>query len=363
MSRSEAAGAPATRWLLLIHQIPPKPDYLRVKIGRRLQRVGSVPVKNSVYVLPDSEGAFEDFQWIRSEIVAGGGDASICRADFIDGLSDAQVRQLFRAARDADYTEVDAAAKELLQSARSRSAPRRRGMRTSAPEPSSRAADELARLRKRLAAIEAVDFFAAPAGPGARAAVARVGASLEPPPAPGAHREYSRPEERADYRGRTWVTRENVFVDRMASAWLIQRFIDAEARFKFVPGDNYRPGRGARETRFDMFDGEFTHEGDRCTFETLVARFALDDPALVAIAEIVHDIDLKDGKFERSEAPGIERILAGIVKAHADDATRVARAGQLFDELYALHASEATPRVKPRASHAKKVPSRKRRSR
>ncbi len=363
MSRSAAESAPANRWLLLIHQIPPKPDYLRVKIGRRLQRVGSVPVKNSVYVLPDSESAFEDFQWIRSEIVAGGGDASICRADFIDGLSDAQVRQLFRAARDADYAEVDAAAKEMLLSARARPAPRRRGGRTTAPEASPRLAEELAKLRKRLAAVEAVDFFDAPAGPRARAAVARVGVSLEPPPTADTRSQHSRAEDRAEYKGRTWVTRENVFVDRMASAWLIQRFIDPDARFRFVPGDNYHPASGARELRFDMFDGEFTHEGDRCTFETLVARFALDDPALGAISEIVHDIDLKDGKFERIEAPGIERILAGIAKAHAVDAARVERAREIFDELYALHEAEAAPPAKPRASTARKAASRKRRSR
>jgi hypothetical protein len=363
MSRSNAPAAPANRWLLLIHQIPPKPDYLRVKIGRRLQRVGAVPVKNSVYVLPDSEGAFEDFQWIRSEIVAGGGDASICRAAFIDGLSDAQVRQLFRAARDADYAEVDAAAKELLQSTRSRSVRPRRGTRTTPPDTPSRAADELAKLKKRLAAIEAVDFFAAPAGPSAQAAVARARASLEPPPAAGTPREHPRAADRAAYKGCTWVTRENVFVDRMASAWLIQRFIDNEARFRFVPGDNHRPARGARELRFDMFEGEFTHEGDRCTFETLMARFALDDPALGAIAEIVHDIDLKDGKFERIEAPGIERILAGIVRAHADDATRVERARQIFDELYALHETEAAPQAKARSSIAKKTASRTRRAR
>lgn len=361
MTRSDAVNAQANRWLLLIHQIPPKPDYLRVKVGRRLQRVGAVPVKNSVYVLPDSTGAFEDFQWIRSEIVAGGGDASICRADFVDGLSDAQVRQLFRNARDMEYAEVDAAAKELLHSARSRSAPGSRGKGRTAPAASSRVADELAKLRKRLATIEVVDFFAAPAGPGARAAVARVGVSLEPPPTAPAHSEHPRAEDPAEHRGRTWVTRENVFVDRMASAWLIRRFIDADARFRFVPVDTYRPAR--RELRFDMFEGEFTHEGDRCTFETLVARFALDDPALGAIAEIVHDIDLKDGKFERVEAPGIERILAGIVRAYADDATRVERAGQIFDELYALHESETASAAKARASRAKKVPSRARRSR
>src|SRR5512132_4405125 len=99
----DASTGPTTPWLLLIHQIPPKPDYLRVKIGRRLQRVGAVPVKNSVYVLPDADQSFEDFQWIRTEIIDGGGDASICRAEFVDGLTADEIRQLFRSARDDDF--------------------------------------------------------------------------------------------------------------------------------------------------------------------------------------------------------------------------------------------------------------------
>src|SRR5690348_9962429 len=79
------------KWLLLIHQIPPKPNYFRVKIGRRLQRLGSVPIKNSVYVLPRSEQSYEDFEWVVREIVEGGGEASVCEARFVEGLSDAEV--------------------------------------------------------------------------------------------------------------------------------------------------------------------------------------------------------------------------------------------------------------------------------
>jgi hypothetical protein len=139
-------------------------------------------------------------------------------------------------------------------------------------------------------------------------------------------------------RGRTWVTRQGIFVDRIASAWLIRRFIDPDARFTFVAPQGYVPAPG--ELRFDMFQAEYTHEGDRCTFETLLRRFALDDPALVPIAEIVHDIDLKDGKFGREDALGIERVLAGIAAAHADDATRLEHGAALFDGLYALAAKE-----------------------
>jgi hypothetical protein len=141
----------------------------------------------------------------------------------------------------------------------------------------------------------------------------------------------------AQHKGRTWVTRTGIKVDRMASAWLIRKFIDPEARFKFVPAKDYRPQPG--ELRFDMFEGEFTHEGDLCTFEVIVQRFGLGDPALRAIAEIVHDIDVKDAKYGREEAPGIGQLVAGIAAAHPDDEARLARGSALFEDLYALHAA------------------------
>jgi hypothetical protein len=139
----------------------------------------------------------------------------------------------------------------------------------------------------------------------------------------------------AQHRGRTWVTRTGIKVDRMASAWLIRKFIDAEARFKFVPAKGYRPEK--YELRFDMFEAEFTHEGDLCTFEVLVQRFGLADPALRELAEIVHDIDVKDTKYGREEAPGIGQLVAGIAAAHADDEARLARGSALFEDLYAAH--------------------------
>jgi hypothetical protein len=118
----------------------------------------------------------------------------------------------------------------------------------------------------------------------------------------------------------------------MASAWLIRRFIDPAPTFKFVGGKGYTPEPG--ELRFDMFEAEYTHEGDHCTFEVLIGRFALEDPALHPIAEIVHDIDLKDAKFERPDTMGIERLVAGIAMAHKDDAARLERGTAVFDDLY-----------------------------
>jgi len=233
-------------WLLLIHQLPPKPDYLRVKVRRRLQRLGAVPLRGSVYALPDTEEAREDFQWLLGEIRAEGGEAILCQAAFLDGISDEE-------------------------------------------------------LRARLAG-------------GTPAPTAGVTA------APDAVRP-----------GSVWVTRRDVHVDRMASAWLIRRFIDPEARFKFVAPRGYRPEPG--ELRFDMFQAEYTHEGAACTFEVLLKRFALREPALRAIGEIVHDLDCKDARFERPETAGIAALLAGIVASVPGDEGRLERSAAFLEDL------------------------------
>ncbi len=319
---SQARATDTAGWVLLIHQIPPKPDYLRVKIGRRLQRVGAVAVKNSVYVLPDGDQSVEDFQWIRREIVDGGGDASVCRAAFIDGLTDDQLRDAFRAARDADYEEITSAARALQSTARSRSG-----------EPgSARGEDEVARLRKRFAAVAAIDFFEASGRVAADKAL--LAAEMKLAPASVRQAAASSRVDRGKYRARTWVTRKGVFVDRIASAWLIRRFIDPDARFRFVTPETYRPMPG--ELRFDMFDGEFTHEGDRCTFETLLYRFGLEnDAAVMTIAEVVHDIDMKDAKYDRPDTPGVESLLTGIARSTPNDEERLEHGGALFAALYA----------------------------
>jgi len=312
----------ANRWVLLIHQIPPKPDYFRVKVGRRLQRLGAVAIKNSVYVLPRSDETVEDFQWQSREIVAGGGEASVCEANFVDGLTDTQIEALFRTARNADYGEIVADAQRLRKATDGR----------------GQVAADLSRLKRRLVDVVAIDFFGAPRRRAAQEEVARLEARLRPPSA-----QVSAPARPAEApRGTTWVTREGVYIDRIASAWLIGRFIDPKARFKFVAADGYRPRPG--ELRFDMFEAEYTHEGDACTFETLVTRFGLGDHALRVIAEIVHDIDCKEAKFGRPEASGIERVIAGIAQQHAEDTARLAHGTALFDALYAaLAATTAEP--------------------
>src|SRR5262249_7042272 len=135
-----------------------------------------------------------------------------------------------------------------------------------------------------------------------------------------------------EYRRRVWGTRKGIHVDRMASAWLIRRFIDVDARFKFVPARGYQPSIG--EIRFDMFDAEFTHEGERCTAEVLMMKFAHKEEALRPIVEIVHNLDLKDAKFERPESAGVEALITGICTRSKEDEERLERGSALFDDLF-----------------------------
>jgi len=300
-----------SRWLLLIHQLPPRPSYLRVKIARRMQRIGAVAIKNTVYVLPAADSTLEDFQWTIGEIRAGGGEANLFEARVIEGLTDGEVEQLFNGARDEDYEEIAAEARQLSQSG-------------------SQLAADIARWRKRVTDVNAIDFFGAPKGQVVAALLNELTKRLTEPAPPA-----TEPATEKTYRAGTWVTRAGVHVDRMASAWLIRRFIDPEATFKFVTAKQYEPRDG--EVRFDMFDAEFTHDGDRCTFEVLLDRTRLHDPALRAIAEVVHDIDLKEVKFERPETAGIAVLVASIAMSHREDEARIDRASQALDDLYVYY--------------------------
>jgi hypothetical protein len=191
-------------------------------------------------------------------------------------------------------------------------------------------------VRKQLDEIIAIDFFGADGREPAEGLVSGLEAGL--------HKEVDAvtttgPDSNTSsdpLNNRVWVTRQGVQVDRIASAWLIRRFIDDAARFKFVPGTGYAAQPG--ELRFDMFEGEYTHRGERCTFEVLLAEAKLDDPALAAIGEIIHDIDLKDGKYGREETAGVRSLIAGIAATHDDDTERLERGAVLLDTLYSSFA-------------------------
>lgn len=311
---------PPGKWLLLIHQIPPKPDYFRVKVRRRLQRMGAVALKNSVYVLPPRDDTLEDFRWLLREIVAEGGEATVCEAEMVEGITQAELEGMFAAERDAEYAALVTATQGLANP----------GDALGDDARTTEMEGELGRLRRRMEEIDALDFFGATGRRGAERAIATLEARLRRSRKAAGGSAQRGGEE---MQGHVWVTRRDVFIDRIASAWLIRRFIDPKARFKFTGAKTYQPRKG--EVRFDMFEAEYTHEGDRCTFETLLDRAGLKDRALRAIGEIVHDIDCKDTKFGREEAPGIAALVRGLARAYPEDAARLERGAAALDDLYA----------------------------
>jgi hypothetical protein len=311
------------KWLLLIHQIPPKPNALRVKIWRRLQQVGAVAIKQSVYVMPLSEQSREDFSWTLKEILEGGGDGSISEARFVEGLSDEQILSLFHNARKLDYERLIQDANALLSDWSSGGSDPR--------DPATKGPAQLSRLQRRIDDIAAIDFFEIPERATAELLLKELANLLSGQPSAGSQAG----AVVGDLTGKTWVTRDNIFIDRIACAWLIRRFVDQKADFKFVRGPQFSPK--PNEIRFDMFDGEYTHEGDRCTFEVMIQHLQIQDHALGPLAEVIHDIDLKDEKYARRETDGFKALLTGLVAAHLDDDERLIEGLRLFDNLYAYY--------------------------
>ena len=321
------------QWLLFVHQLPSHPSNLRVRTWRRLQQLGAIPVKQAVYVLPDTPGTREDFEWLKVEVKGAGGDASVFSADSVDALSDHALIDEFRRSREEAYSALAREVERVLKQYG-----KTRGARLPA-------LDRLVQsFRQRLTVIEKIDFF----GNAGRDRVTALLQQLVNRATAGRVGEASTATviagDAAGYRGRLWITRPRPGVDRMASAWLIRRFIDPESRFGFASDpDSLPPGAVA----FDMFGVEFSHQGDGCTFETLCGVFGIRGPAISRLKAIVHDLDLKDERFDALDAPTVGAVIEGLQLAYADDAALLAQGMTLFDSLYRAFeqsAREAAPR-------------------
>ena len=334
-----AAGARPHRWLLFLHQLPASPSNLRVRTWRRLQQIGALPLKQAVYVLPDTAATREDLEWLKTEIVGAGGQANVFAADAVDTWSNDELIEEFRRVRQTAYAELARAAEQVLKaSARRRS--------TSSPR-------TLRQLQDRLAAIEQIDFFGSAGRDRVATLLRQIAASRERPPA---KRTSVAGGLAATVRRRLWVTRPRPGVDRMASAWLIRRFIDGEATFGFVADRDAAP---RDSVPFDMFGVELTHRVDLCTFEVLLLDFGLDDPALQRVAQVVHDLDLKDGRFGAVEAGTIGLLIDGLQRSTSDDHQLLSDGMTMFEALYRASA-EATRPSRPRAVAKRTKPAAKR---
>ena len=312
-------------WLLLVHQLPTEPSRVRVKTWRRLQGVGAVAVKNSVYALPNISETREDFEWIRAEIVAQGGEAMVFAARAADEVSSAEIRDALERARQSDWRDLYEKAGEVLASH-----PATRPLEEEALGNLKR---QLRTLRARAARIDKIDHFQVSGRRDALAAVEQIERLIDPQSDLLAATPRRSIEE---YRGRVWQTRPRPGVDRMASAWLIRRFIDPQARFRF----GEKIPRQGEVVPFDMFGVELGHRDDRVTFETLLHEFGLSDPALSRIARIVHELDLRAEAFSDVEGTTVDRLVEGLRASFDDDGLLLDHGMALFEALYSSFSTQ-----------------------
>jgi Uncharacterized conserved protein len=312
------------RWLTLLTSLPRTPTRHRVGVWRKLQRMGAVRLRGAGWILPETPETTELFQWLVQEIQSFRGEATLLRVDRIETMTDEDIATLFHKVRTPEYQAVIQGCREILRhldrypAGHHRSIPQLRG--------------KLDGLKRELDRVQSIDFLKAPAAERARSlwetTAKRLRAAGTRPRATGRgrHRTSLPP------RGSTWVTRPRPHIDRIASAWLIKRFCDPEAKFAFADAaDAARKG-----IPFDVLGADFGHHGEDCTFETLVKRFGIKDRRVKVIAEIVHEADLHDGKFTRNEATGVDFAINGLVEATPDDDDLLARGMAIFEGLYTV---------------------------
>jgi hypothetical protein len=315
-------------WLLLIVSLPTTSATARMRIWRNLKALGCMPLRDGAYLLPAKADREQDLQALADECIREGGSAWLMSIAPRADKDVAAYRQLFDRAE--EYAEL------------------RKSWKQANPTLRSLAPPELARLERKLLrdyeAVRAIDFFPGEASREAEAAWTefskRIVGLLSPDEPHETTGQLPR-LDRSEYQGRIWATRRRLWVDRVASAWLIRRFIDRDARFQWLakPSDCPKSALG-----FDFDGATFTHVGDRVTFETLIASFGLeDDAALMRLASIVHLLDV--GGEPVPEAKGFEAVMAGARERLSDDDALLAEISRVLDSLYA-HFERETARAK-----------------
>jgi hypothetical protein len=298
----------APKWLLLLYGLPTKRGAARVNLWRQLRKSGALALKTSAYLLPDTPEHTERFQWLAQQVRDAGGEATLIRVTEVEGLSAEEIIRQFNEARASDY-------EELLREGQAHMEKHKKRVSLGA---------EVEKLRGRYEEVRKIDFFQSPRAQDVQMLLKRMEGLKGVKAAVGA------PLSLKKFRGKLWLTRPRPEIDRVGSAWLIRRFIDPEARFLF----SNEPQKFPEALPYDMMGVEFTHHGDDCTFETLVKRFGISDKAALQIAEMIHEADLEDGKYQRTEAIGIDRVLKGWGRQGLSDEQLLQKGWDCFDGLY-----------------------------
>lgn len=307
-------------WLLFLYSLPPNSGALRLSLWRQLKRLGAVPLKTSASVLPDRPDLYESFQWLAQRVREQGGNATLVRSNDVDGVSDDELIAMFQDARAADYVEIIEAVRPLLSL-------KGKKLKTDT--------EEVEKFASRLQAIRQIDFFDCPKAADVEMLLRRLDG--------GTTGAKSKSLSIKNYQQRIWLTRPRPEVDRVGSAWLIQRFIDPKATFVFATDASTHP----TALPYDMVGVDFGHHGDDCTFETLIKRFTLEDSGLNKIAAIIHDADLGDGRHGTQEGAGLLAVFRGWAEMGWADHEILVRGFDCFDALHRLTSARTRKTKKP----------------
>jgi hypothetical protein len=307
-----------THWIAFSYTVPAKKkSSTRVTLWRRLRQLGAVSPTSGIYILPATDDCVESLQWLAQEVEHGGGQAILMHVNHFEGMSETAVIALFQEARKEEYATINQAAKTLEMEVAS----------ASSPEAVTKAKYELAKLKRKYAQSMRIDYFHSYESEITAARLERLAQRLMPASQPAPAIATVSPDA---FRGKRWVTRPRPHVDRLASAWLIRRFIDDQAAIRYSPAAN------AGDIAFDMNDADFSHHGDLCTFETMIRAFQIEAKGIQTLAEIVHEIDLRDERFIHPEAIGVDAILHGWLLENLTDAELEQRGLALFDGLFQI---------------------------
>lgn len=308
----------STKWLVLTATLPTSPSGLRVRVWRSLKATGAGTLREGVYVLPEHAGTAETFWSLERSIVDAGADAHLLLLDARDTAQEQSFQALF------DRSELYVELRQLIKEAR--------GSIRQAGE--AQLHKTLRELESQLQALQRTDFFPGKDSRKTADAFAALRREVElhlSPDEPASTQSAIPSLSATDYQGRTWATRKRPWVDRLATAWLIQRFVDRQPTFAWLADPKKCPKSALG---FDFDGAAFTHVGGKVTFEVVAESFGLlDDPALVRFANLVHAIDV--GGIPVDEAPGFEMLVRGLQAIHADDDALLAAAIPLLDAWYA----------------------------
>lgn len=316
-------------WLLFFYSVPAKPVSSRMKIWRMLAKAGAVSLKGAVYILPCSDDHYEFCQWLVSSVAAVQGEAAFVRIDRIETIKDADIIEIFDLQRAKDYLGLEKRLDELERKVRTIG-------KGAAVMSDRKIEEELNRFVKEFQQAGGIDFFFSDARKELEKRMEVVASEIAALSRAETLKQEVEvvPRSAVNYQAKLWVTRKRPFVDRMASAWLIKRFIDKEAKFGFVEESEIE-GLGQDAVSFDVRGGDFSHVGDLSTFEVLLKAFGLKEKSLGTMAEIVHQVDLKDEKFSNPAAEGLREILEGIRKTAISDHEALEKGMDIMEMLYA----------------------------